>query len=246
MVSTSRRPHTAGALPARSTHTSAGASSTDFSIRNEGLNTMALLTRFPDNWLSIVRVDISGNNLGPQLPTAFFVRLPSVTALSSAHCCLTSFPSLTCASRLVRLELGHNQLTSASVPRTLSYPSLQWLDLGHNQLTNLPAGLGCLKALLSLQLSSNALRTLAPCLGAEEEAEATISTDTAITTYSSTAVVSVHRHSMPCWPALTSLDLSDNPSLRSLPAALGDLRRLTSLSHAGKGLLACTTRMQHA
>ncbi len=188
--------------------------STDLVLRDAGVTTAAALqSHYPSGrWLSIARVDVSGNPLCV-LPPQFFDALPSLTDLSASSNELRGFPAFQRAKRLERLTLRNNLLDdveAVSFGRSLGarFPSLTWLDLGCNRLSTVPIGIASLSTLVRLRLDGNELRTLGPCLTDDEQAP-------------------------PPWALLESLDLCNNCLLSRLPTMLARMAALVEITLEG-------------
>ena len=192
-----------------------------------------VMKAFPEQWLSVARVDLTSSTL-TQLPTAFFDKLPSLTAICAASCGLTHFPSMQHCRKLTRLDLQHNKLDDGALARVggLRYPALQLLDVSHNQLTVLPECLRSLNALVSLKLNDNLLKSLAPAFSVEDGAPRALSQSGRENRLQEQANSAEKPTAQEPWPTLALLDLSNNVELSEVPAAL--TRRINiTLSLAG-------------
>ena len=119
---------------------------------------------------------------------------------------------------MVELDLQHNDLKQ--IPRCLlELPSLTELNLSHNQLTEIPDVPEWSSVLSVLDLSHNGLSTLPLNAVASSLCNLNISHN--------------HIRNVPLcicgFTTLYTLDLSDNPNIRTLPAKMGRLSNLTRL-----------------
>ena len=129
---------------------------------------------------------------------------------------------LTAFFQICHIDLNDNNLTR--IPASLlQLPNLEVLDLSHNKLTHLPDVPLWSKALSNLNLSDNCLASLPMNV-----------------TASSLTRLNLNRNKFSSVPlcvctftTLTSLDLSDNPNIKSLPYELGMLIKLEVLNLNG-------------
>ena len=124
--------------------------------------------------------------------------------------------------QVCNIDLNDNELTQIPA-RLLQLPNLKTLNLSHNKLTHLPDVLLWSKALVELNLSDNCLSSLP--INA---------------TASSLTCLNLSKNQFNAVPlcvctflTLTSLDLSDNPRIRSLPHEMSMLTKLEHLNIKG-------------
>ena len=154
-----------------------------------------------------------------QLEETWFRRVTWAKKINLAKNRLVEFPATICQSltHCTLLNLQHNSLKE--VPSDLlTLPCLCTLVLCHNQLVAIPGGTwSC--SLMSLDLCHNQLVTLPPDCQAEALTELHLSHNQIV--------------ELPCcvmfFYKLTTLDISNNPSLSSLPPQLGLLKNLSKL-----------------
>lgn len=178
-------------------------------------------------------LDVSKNAIN-SIPASFLDQFNSLESLNASYNGLTKLPEsqTDCNSNLTTLRLSHNKLTGEKpffLPRfILRLPKLKVLDISYNQLTCLPS-LETWKTtqLNQLDVSYNNIQR--------------INLDTVNPTkWSSLERLNLRGNNLKDLPkgiglmtSLTSLDLSDNPGITSLPDEMGRLSNLWDLPLSG-------------
>ena len=168
----------------------------------------------------LVELDLSGIKL-TQAPDELEA-LPHLAHLYLTGCGLTNFPtSVSAAKELVYLNLDRNQIHA--LPDQLP-TGLRWLRLNGNGLSSLPEAVGSLADLRRIYLNDNMLSSLPDSfalLGALED-------------------VSLANNRLEAFPtallsltSLRNLDLRGNAGITSLPAGIGGMKALRTLTLAG-------------
>ncbi len=172
---------------------------------------------------SLRELDLSGVRM--EKAPAELEALPRLARLYLAGCGLKDFPSSIAAAReLTYLNLDRNHI--ASLPDTLP-AGLRWLRLNGNALTALPDSIGGLADLRRIYLNDNALTNLPASFGSLALLEDVALSGNRLSDFPA-AILSL--------PKLRNLDLRDNRAIKSLPANIGDMKALRTLTLKGCAL----------
>ena len=148
--------------------------------------------------------------------------LPNLARLYLTGCGLTEFPaSVVGAKKLVYLNLDRNRVQT--LPEQLP-ACLRWLRLNGNGLTSVPEAIGGLKDLRRIYLNDNSLASLPASFAALEALEDVALANNRLEAFPE-ALVGL--------PALRNLDLRGNAGITALPANVGDMKALRTLTLAG-------------
>ena len=168
----------------------------------------------------LVELDLSGIKLS-KIPEEIEA-LSHLARLYLSGCGLTEIPNTVSeAKELVYLNLDRNRIQS--LPEQLPL-GLRWLRLNGNGLTSVPETIGKLGDLRRIYLNDNALASLPASFALLEALE-----DVALANNRLEAFPEV----LVGLPSLRNLDLRGNPGITSLPANIGDMKALRTLTLAG-------------
>lgn len=148
--------------------------------------------------------------------------LPHLARLYLAECGLREFPASVLETKtLVYLNLDRNRIQAV----TNDLPaSLRWLRLNGNGLTSVPESIGKLKDLRRLYLNDNLIASLPSSIASLEALEDIALANNRIEAFPEVLVG---------LPSLRNLDLRGNSRITSLPANIGDMKALRTLTLAG-------------
>ena len=168
----------------------------------------------------LVELDLSGIKLA-KIPDELEA-LPHLARLYLTGCGLTEFPaSVSEAKELVYLNLDRNRIQT--LPEQL--PSgLRWLRLNGNGLTSVPEAIGKLSELRRIYLNDNALSSLPDAFASLEVLEDIALANNRLEVFPEMVVG---------LPSLRNLDLRGNANITALPANIGDMKALRTLTLAG-------------
>ena len=168
----------------------------------------------------LVVLDLSGIKLA-KIPDELEA-LPHLARLYLVGCGLTEFPKpVSEAKELVYLNLDRNRIQT--LPEQL--PSgLRWLRLNGNGLTAVPEAMGKLGDLRRIYLNDNAIASLPDSFASLEALE-----DVALANNRLEAFPTV----LVALPSLRNLDLRGNANITALPANIGEMKALRTLTLAG-------------
>ena len=168
----------------------------------------------------LVELDLSGIKLA-KIPEELEA-LPHLAKLYLSGCGLTEFPaSVSEAKELVYINLDRNRIQT--LPEQL--PSgLRWLRLNGNGLTSVPETIGKLRDLRRIYLNDNALASLPASFASLEVLEDIALANNRLEAFPEMLVG---------LPSLRNLDLRGNANITALPANIGDMKTLKTLTLAG-------------
>ena len=168
----------------------------------------------------LVELDLSGIKL-TKIPEELEA-LPHLAKLYLTGCGLTEFPaSVSEARELVYINLDRNRIQT--LPEQL--PSgLRWLRLNGNGLTSVPETIGKLRDLRRIYLNDNALVSLPASFASLEALEDIALANNRLESFPEMLVG---------LPSLRNLDLRGNANITALPANIGDMKTLKTLTLAG-------------
>ena len=164
-------------------------------------------------------LDLSGVRM-EQAP-AELEALAHLERLYLSGCGLTAFPSSASAKSLVYLNLDRNRI--ASLPDELPV-GLRWLRLNANRLTDLPDAIGRLADLRRIYLNDNVLTNLPASFASLTALEDVALAGNRLTSFPEVLVA---------LPKLRNLDLRGNAGIAALPAGIGEMKALRTLTLAG-------------
>ena len=185
-------------------------------LRDSAISDFAALASIP----GLVELDLSGVKL-TKTPDELEA-LPHLARLYLTGCGLTEFPASVLGAReLVYLNLDRNRIQAL----TNDLPaSLRWLRLNGNGLSAIPESIGQLKDLRRIYLNDNAIASLPSAFASLEALE-----DVALANNRLEAFPEV----LVGLPSLRNLDLRGNANITALPANVGDMKALRTLTLAG-------------
>ena len=168
----------------------------------------------------LVELDLSGIKMS-KTPEELEA-LPHLARLYLSGCSLTEFPAtLSEARELVYLNLDRNRIQALQEQLPCG---LRWLRLNGNGLTSLPEAIGKLKDLRRIYLNDNAIASLPASLASLEALEDVSLANNRLEAFPEVLVG---------LPSLRNLDLRGNASITALPANIGDMKALRTLTLAG-------------
>ncbi len=168
----------------------------------------------------LVELDLSGIKLD-KIPEELEA-LPHLAKLYLTGCGLTEFPaSVSEASELVYINLDRNRIQT--LPEQLP-AGLRWLRLNGNGLTSVPETIGKLRDLRRIYLNDNALVSLPASFASLEALEDIALANNRLESFPEMLVG---------LPSLRNLDLRGNANITALPANIGDMKTLKTLTLAG-------------
>lgn len=173
---------------------------------------------FISNLTSVKSLNLSGNRFSGTLPATMSL-LPKLELLNLASNNFSgSFPTLTSTiSYLQILNISDNGFTS--LPDMSQWNALQYFDASFNKLTSLPASIGGLRSVTTLNLYGNKIVSIPESIG---EMQALIEIN-----LSENRITSLPE-SITRLSQLSRLLISSN-QISSLPEAMGELKSLTWL-----------------
>ena len=185
-------------------------------LRDAAVSDFAGLASIP----GLLELDLSGVKLA-KTPDELEA-LPHLARLYLTGCGLTDFPaSVLGAKELVYLNLDRNRIQAL----TNDLPAnLRWLRLNGNGLSSIPESIGRLKDLRRIYLNDNAIVSLPSSFASLEALE-----DVALANNRLEAFPEV----LVGLPSLRNLDLRGNANITALPANVGDMKALRTLTLAG-------------
>ncbi len=185
-------------------------------LRDAAISDFAGLASIP----GLVELDLSGVKLA-KTPDELEA-LPHLARLYLTGCGLTDFPTSVLGAReLVYLNLDRNRIQAI----TNDLPaSLRWLRLNGNGLSSIPEAIGQLKDLRRIYLNDNAIASLPASFASLEVLE-----DVALANNRLEAFPEV----LVGLPSLRNLDLRGNANITALPANIGGMKALRTLTLAG-------------
>ncbi len=168
----------------------------------------------------LVELDLSGIKLA-KIPEELEA-LPHLARLYLTGCGLTEFPKpVSEAKELVYLNLDRNRIQA--LPDQL--PSgLRWLRLNGNGLTSVPETIGKLRDLRRIYLNDNAIASLPASFASLEVLEDVALANNRLESFPEVLVG---------LPSLRNLDLRGNANIVALPANIGEMKALRTLTLAG-------------
>lgn len=185
-------------------------------LRDNAITDFAGLASLP----ALGELDLSGVRM--EKAPAELEALRNLKRLYLTGCWLTEFPaSAATLPQLEYLNLDRNRLKS--LPDALP-AGLRWLRLNANGLESLPESIGALSGLRRIYLNDNALKSLPESFGTLAELE-----DAALSNNKFEAFPEV----LLALPKLRNLDLRGNPGVTALPAEIGRMKALRTLTLAG-------------
>lgn len=171
---------------------------------------------------AVETLDLAGLKLRGEAP-AVLAEMPALRDLYLSDCGLTAFPAFLATSRSLHyLNLDRNAI--AEVPADGLPPALRWLRLNNNRLASLPDSIGGLADLQRLYVRGNRLADLPDALASLSRLEDIAASGNAFTNFPAVLVR---------LPKLRNLDLRDCRGIRSLPADIGEMKALRTLTLTG-------------
>jgi Leucine-rich repeat (LRR) protein len=185
-------------------------------LRDASISDFAGLASIP----GLVELDLSGVKL-TKTPDELEA-LPHLARLYLTGCGLTEFPApVLGAKELVYLNLDRNRIQAL----TNNLPArLRWLRLNGNGISSIPESIGQLKDLRRIYLNDNLIASLPSSFASLEALE-----DVALANNRLEAFPEV----LVGLPSLRNLDLRGNANITALPANVGDMKALRTLTLAG-------------
>lgn len=168
----------------------------------------------------LVELDLSGVKMA-KTPEELEA-LAHLARLYLAGCGLTEFPAQVSEAReLVYLNLDRNRIQA--LPEQLP-AGLRWLRLNGNGLKSLPEAIGGLRDLRRIYLNDNSLASLPASIASLEALEDIALANNRLEAFPEALVA---------LPSLRNLDLRGNAGITALPANIGDMKALRTLTLAG-------------